>query len=48
MSKKEFHSLDVFEYSKETVCPVSVRYDFTQFVPVIKRQFIILGKYSDN
>ena len=48
MNKKEFHSLDISEYSKETVCPVSVRYDFSQFVPVIKRQCVILGRYSDN
>ena len=48
MNKKQFHSLDISEYSKETVCPVSVRYDFSQFAPVIKRQCIILGRYSDN
>lgn len=46
-SRKESHSLDVSDYSKNTVCPVSVRYDFSQFVPVIKRQFI-LGRYGDN
>lgn len=42
MSKKLFY-LTFFSI----VCPESVHDDFTQFVLVIKRQFI-LGRYSDN